>query len=207
MPRRLYLVTCTTGALPHQRYLDRLADIDIVLALKAPCHIGCFDGLLLLGGGDIDPALFGERVVNDTVKADVARDRLEIALIQQFAAAGKPIFGICRGIQILNVALGGTLVQDLPAQRGIDHSNGRLHDVSTLTGSRTNALWGPRFTVNSYHHQAVGRLAPGLMATAVSEDGVIEAVEHKQLPLLAVQWHPEIEPFTPEFFDLLHSQP
>ena len=109
-------------------------------------------------------------------------------------AAEKPILGICRGHQILNVALGGTLIQDLP--NGKDHSTGedfsRVHELSVEDGSILAALYGTKpMVVNSYHHQAVENPGKGLRITARSADGVVEAMEHESLPIFSVQYHPE----------------
>lgn len=159
------------------------------------------DGLLLTGGEDIHPAWYGAEPSPHLYPPSRERDLFELAL---FAAARQrelPILGICRGIQLVNVALGGTLVQDLPSERpgAIPHDPGaardaRTHDVRLQEGSRAAAALGrTRVTVNSFHHQAIDRLASGLVATGWTEDGLIEAVETGPgTPwLLAVQWHPE----------------
>lgn len=144
-----------------------------------------FDGLLLTGGGDVAPERYGAvRLPSDEV--DEARDAEELALIEAFLARRRPIFGICRGIQLLNVAFGGTLYQQVE-----NHAGNARHDVRAAAGSRVEALCGGSFAVNSWHHQAVREAAQGLRVTARSDDGVIEAVEHEILPVLAVQWHPE----------------
>ena len=148
-----------------------------------------FDGLLLTGGGDIAPELFGESPVNDTLEIDAIRDRAEIGLIHAFCAERKPIFGICRGVQILNVACGGDLWQDLPAQRGVDHRD-TTHEV-IVTDGRMRGLFGEQVTVNSFHHQAVRSPAPGFAITAKSPDGIVEAIEHENGLWWGVQWHPE----------------
>jgi len=159
------------------------------------------DGLLLTGGEDIHPALYGAELSPRCYPPSRERDLFELAL---FAAARQrelPVLGICRGIQLVNVALGGTLYQDLPTERPgeIAHDPGsardaRTHGVRLAAGSRAaQALGATELRVNSFHHQAVDRLAPGLIATGWSDDGVIEAAEGPgEGPwLLAVQWHPE----------------
>ena len=161
---------------------------------------GC-DGLLLTGGEDIDPAHYGEEPAPGLGAVDRERDRFELALFRAARAAGLPVLGICRGIQLINVALGGTLYQDLPSERpsAIDHDparprDARTHHVRLAPGSRAAlALGVDRLVPNSFHHQAVKDLAPVLIATGWSDDGVIEAVEGRsEHPwLLAVQWHPE----------------
>lgn len=146
-------------------------------------------GLLLPGGGDLDPRLYG-RVNTASEAPDPARDRTELALARRFLCAGRPILGICRGLQVLNVALGGTLVQDLPGHSRLNGGD-RLHPVCALRGSRMERLYGGRFTVNSAHHQAVELPGRELRVTLRADDGTAEALEHGTLPVLGVQWHPE----------------
>ena len=155
------------------------------------------DGLLLSGGVDVDPALFGEEVLNDTVHIDRGRDELELALIEKYWKTGKPCLAICRGLQVLNVAFGGGLIQDIPTWCGAVHTAGAEHAVSVSEGSLLHRLTGRgELMVNSYHHQCVadGQLAAPFVATAAwTGCGVtmIEAFEQPGYPLLAVQWHPE----------------
>lgn len=151
-----------------------------------------FDGLLLSGGPDIDPKYFGEEILNETVRINPARDEYELALIRAFLDAGKPILGICRGAQMLGVALGGTLYQDIPAQLGFLHYDKQVrHFVCAQPGTTLYRLFGERFRVNSLHHQAMRDLPEGCVVSARSQEGIIEAFEHESLPLLAVQFHPE----------------
>ena len=153
-----------------------------------------FDGLLLTGGGDIEPALFGQPPKGSN-PPDRERDKAELSLCADFLAAGKPILGICRGCQILNVALGGSLVQDLGPlnQRHITRADGRdnSHPVCALPGSLLFGLFGATFWVNSAHHQAVDAPGDGLIVTARSQCGVAECVELPHRPVLGVQFHPE----------------
>lgn len=152
------------------------------------------DALLLTGGDDVDPALYGETPLNDSLHPDPERDRFEFALTQAFLARKKPIFGICRGCQVLNCVLGGTLYQDLPAQLGADHLDRQLrHPITCTEDSVLARLFGRQFRVNSTHHQAVRDIAPGLKVTARSADGVVEAFEsiHPNQLLWGVQFHPE----------------
>lgn len=150
------------------------------------------DGLLLSGGADLDPALYGEAVLNDTVKVQPERDAFELALFRAFRERGKPIMGICRGCQLINVALGGTLYQDLAAQKGLVHFDPALrHEVCAEEGSVLHRLFGAQFFVNSTHHQSVRDAAPGLQITARSAEGIVEAFEHELLPIFATQFHPE----------------
>lgn len=153
-----------------------------------------YDGLILCGGNDVSPCYYGEEV-NGSVDMDGERDRTELALVKKFMETGKPIFGICRGMQLLNVALGGTLVQHL--QNVEEHcipalGDRRTHEVVAKKDSVWAKLYGERFAVNSYHHQAVKDVAADLEANLFSADGrVIEGYVHKTKPYLGVQWHPE----------------
>lgn len=152
-----------------------------------------YDGLLLAGGDDLDPGLFGQED-RGSRGIDWARDEAELALLEAFFGAGKPVLAICRGHQVVNVWLGGDLIQDLDPSLAPFHGGGeedRVHPVQAAEGSVLHRLYGPVFAVNSSHHQALGRLGRGLTAAARSEDGVVEAVEHDSLPLISVQFHPE----------------
>ncbi len=161
------------------------------------------DGVLLPGGGDIEPALFQAVPHPKTNGIDPDRDRLEIDLARRAAADHKPLFGICRGIQVFNVALGGTLYQDITDERGTGlahmclssqfpanhHAHGVKVEEETLLA---RVLGQPLVQVNSRHHQSVKDVAPGLEIAARAPDGVIEAIELPEHPFaLGVQWHPE----------------
>lgn len=161
---------------------------------------GRLDGLLLMGGGDIDPAHYGEEAIPETEPPEAERDTLEMEMLRDALDEGMPVLGICRGMQLLNVARGGTLYQDIAAQlpaaqphvlggTGMD----RLHDIAVRPGSRlAEILGGERHAVNSYHHQALNQLGEGLSVVAWTEDGLAEAVEVSEHPFaLAVQFHPE----------------
>ncbi|MFH1924720.1 MAG: gamma-glutamyl-gamma-aminobutyrate hydrolase family protein [Planctomycetota bacterium] len=158
------------------------------------------DALLLAGGGDIDPELYGG-AADDAQLVDPDRDRFELALIQGALEREMPILGICRGIQILNVSQGGTVrnLRDdakLADAHGIELDSMDAHPVTIAAGSRLATLLGAgRRDVNSFHGQAVGRVAPGVVAAAESPDGVVEAIELSG-PKFAVgiQWHPEMPP-------------
>ena len=161
-------------------------------------------GLVLPGGVDVDPARYEEARHPTVTDVDAARDDYEMALVRAALAADLPMFAICRGLQVMNVAAGGSLIQDIPSQVGnavphlvADPKDAIAHDVSLGPGSRLEQLMGHaavggRLPVNSRHHQAVGRVAGGFVVTSLSPDGVVEALE---LPparfCLGVQWHPE----------------
>jgi gamma-glutamyl-gamma-aminobutyrate hydrolase PuuD len=159
--------------------------------------VASLDGLLLTGGGDVDPAAYGQAPSPMVAGVNDVRDQSERALLEAALAADLPVLAVCRGCQVLNVALGGTLHQHLPDVVG--HSVHRTAplvfgevEVATAPGSAASSVFGPHPTVLCSHHQSVDRLGTGLVATAHAADGVIEAVE---LPssrfVLGVQWHPE----------------
>ncbi len=159
------------------------------------------DGLLLAGGVDMGPALYGEPPHARLGRQDPARDHVELELTRWALADGLPLFGICRGIQMLNVAAGGSLYQDISSQveGALQHPNGKAprdaitHTVRVTPGSKLHAILGEaEVGVNSLHHQAVKRIAAGFIVTAESPDGLVEAMEGVDQPFcLAVQWHPE----------------
>jgi putative glutamine amidotransferase len=161
------------------------------------------DGLLLTGGLDVDPGLYNQPA-HATTEPDPKRDRFEIPLSRLALARDVPLFAICRGIQVLNVAAGGTLVQDIPSEgrSGLTHAIARpkdtiAHEVRVTPGSRLAAALGGTTPsevcpVNSRHHQAVGRVAPSFVVSAVSPDGLVEAIERPAAAFcVGVQWHPE----------------
>ena len=150
------------------------------------------DGLFLTGGVDMEPARYGEETLPECGNLDLWRDETELAFAEAFIEAKKPILGVCRGLQTLNVALGGTLYQDIPSQLGLTHASGTTHVIENAEGSELFRFYGKHCVVNSFHHQAVKDLAPGLEVTAASEYGnVVEAFRHKELPIVAYQFHPE----------------
>lgn len=170
------------------------------------------DALVLTGGGDVDPQTYRAAKHDKTSEVDRARDDLEIELVRRAKSLGLPTLCVCRGLQVLNVALDGTLIQHLPDQvgEGVAHvgANGKdgLHSVHVDGGSHLSRILGTTETSPaSSHHQAIGRVAKGLRVVARSpEDGVVEAVEAEDHPwLIGVQWHPErsAEPCQQKLFD------
>ena len=155
------------------------------------------DAVLLTGGVDVHPRHFGEHPRRGLGQVDGERDEFEIRLYREARRLGKPVFGICRGAQMINVLEGGTLWQHLPdaPEFWADHaqvapSPAVGHEVTFTPGTHLHATHGERAFVNSYHHQALRDLAPGLVAAAHAPDGLVEAVEGDGL--IAVQWHPEV---------------
>lgn len=161
------------------------------VCLKYPEVSTDYDGLLLCGGGDIDPLRYGQE--NCGSKNIVPqRDENEIDFAKAFVKARKPILGICRGMQLLNVVLGGSLYQHIPTA-DVHHAPGdAVHTVTAVEKSYLSKAYGKHFPVNSAHHQAIEKLGEGLKVTLRSDmDNTIEAVEHESLPVFGVQWHPE----------------
>ncbi len=168
---------------------------------EAEAAVSCLDGLLLSGGGDVDPAVYGCPALPEVQGVDTGRDAWELALVRAALARDLPVLGICRGAQVLNVGAGGTLIQHLPLVSDLQHCRKDqaatpVHGVRVLDGSRLQAAMGVGLGllgVNSLHHQAVGTVGAGLRATGWAEDGTIEAVEGEDgRRLLGVQWHPEL---------------
>lgn len=176
-------------------------------------------GVLLTGGADVDPAQYGEAHRHDTVEIDSDRDEYEIGLTRYALDRDLPILAICRGVQLLNVVAGGTLVQDIPtslpeslAHRGARPARvkkTRAHDVALVPGTRLAGLLagaasrGGHVAVNSRHHQAVKDVAPGFVVSATAPDGIVEAIERAGRRFcVGVQWHPENYWRTGEFSEL-----
>ena len=174
------------------------------------------DGLVLQGGNDVAPESYGEAALDPAWAGDRVRDLYEIELIDAFVQAGKPVFGICRGLQLLNVMFGGTLVQDIPTQRpdarehrDVSAYERHLHPVELVADTRLARLYPKlgRATVNSIHHQAIRDVAPGFVVEAhCPDDGTIEAVRWTGPSFVAgVQWHPEfhdpVNPLDPALID------
>jgi putative glutamine amidotransferase len=163
-----------------------------------------FAGLVLPGGADLDPALYGGAPDTPGERPDRLHDEADIALVRAAIATAVPVLAICRGMQVLNVALGGTLVADVPVG-DVPHHDG-FHPVDLDAGCLVaRAMGTTRPVVSSYHHQAIDRLGAGLVATGRAEDGVVEVVQHTYAPILAVQWHPEddadVQPYEQALFD------
>jgi putative glutamine amidotransferase len=199
MNQRYYAAVADAGAVPILiPLLD--GDPDTLKRVYALC-----DGLLIPGGVDIDPEFFGEAPHPQLGRTDSARDRVELQLTRWAVEDRKPLLGLCRGLQVINVALGGTLYQDLGAQcpGGIKHDyfpifgytrDHLAHEVALRDGTRMReALELDRVPVNSMHHQGIKTLAPSLVASAVAPDGLVEAAESADDHfLVGVQWHPEV---------------
>lgn len=181
------------GGLPIM--LPLTADEETICQLADFCN-----GFLFTGGQDVSPALYKEETLKTCAQRSPIRDAMETVLLREALRLDKPVLGICRGIQFINAALGGTLYQDLPTQKPseVEHHQSPpydipVHEVTLCAGSPLHRLLQKEtLSVNSYHHQAVKTLAPSLKAMAVSTDGLVEAVYLPQKHFVwAVQWHPE----------------
>jgi putative glutamine amidotransferase len=185
--------------------------LPVLDAADADAALDGMAGLVLTGGEDVNPARYHAQPHANLGDVHDGRDQFESALVHAARARALPTLAICRGVQILNVALGGTLIQDLPSQRpgDIDHDGDwprdrRVHPMHIVPGSRlAGALGADRLVVNSMHHQAIGTVAPALTAVGHAPDGVIEAVEWPDDDwwMLGVQWHPEELTATTEPWD------
>ncbi len=153
------------------------------------------DGLLLPGGGDMDPKFYGQARIPACGEPNLLRDAAEPLLLRAFLAADKPVLGICRGIQVMNAVLGGDLYQDIKPFEHLPHNDlwTKVHTVTVRRGTLLSRILGQdTVLVNSQHHQAVDRVAPGFTLAALSEDGIVEAIEKPDARFcLGVQWHPE----------------
>jgi putative glutamine amidotransferase len=192
----------------NQAYVDAVRDAGLVPLVLPPVSeaeiegvVGAVHGIVLTGGEDVDPAEFGAERHPRTQDPHKERDKCELALARIAREMRIPTLAICRGMQVVNVAFGGTLIQDIPSERpsDIDHDRSadrrmRVHEVRVDLGSRlARALGGSTITVNSSHHQAVDRVPAELRVTAHAPDGIVEGAEWADADwwMLAVQWHPE----------------
>lgn len=192
----------------YANYVTALLRAGVVPVLVTPAHdaqaifdlVAVCAGLVLSGGEDIDPALYGEEPSPQLGTVNPQRDLSERAALDAAVRREIPVLGICRGHQLLNVYFGGTLCQDIPTEMGTAFTHVQItpwgshhHEVTVEPGSRlAEAVGRERLQINSYHHQAIREVAPGLVVTARAEDGLIEAVESRDHPwIVGVQWHPE----------------
>jgi putative glutamine amidotransferase len=215
--RPLIVVTTTLGPgglhnLPQARlnvqYITAVEEPGGTALLLTPGHdqasvarlVGIAHGLVLSGGEDVEPGRYGQEPHPALGSVNAVRDAVELAALAEALRRRIPVLAICRGIQLLNVGMGGTLFQDIPSQLGGDvlHEQtapvgARWHHASVREGSRMEKVLGVReLFINSFHHQAIDRVAPGLEATVFAEDGIVEGVEGTDHPwMYGVQWHPE----------------
>jgi len=213
------------GITPSNRLSDYLESIKRaggeprVLSLDVPPTLDGLDGVLFTGGGDVDPAHYRDARHPSTIEPDPARDVFELALAKLALAKDTPLLAICRGLQEVNVAAGGTLVQDIPAQlnQALGHqvdspAYAIAHEVWVTPGTALarvmqEELGGSEvLQVNSRHHQAIGKTAEGFTISATAPDGIVEAIERPSARFcIAVQWHPENFWRTGEFRSLFEE--
>lgn len=154
-------------------------------------QLGDYDGLLLPGGKDIDPILFGQKNLGSR-EIEPALDRIQLTLLHRFVLSGKPILGICKGMQLIQVYFGGSICQHLPSAQTHEWKGAdQYHASSALPNTLLSRLYSQRFNVNSAHHQGIEIPAPRLAVMQYADDQVIEGLYHKMLPIVGVQWHPE----------------
>lgn len=209
---------------PYIDAITMLGGIPLLLPVTgdigmAAQYIECIDGLLIPGGADVTPGLYGQEPAPQTTYILEDQDALECKLIRMARKRSIPTFGICRGMQLMNVVFGGTLCQDIPTQytshiahvQDMSIRSQPTHNVNVVSGSLVERLLGTDgLRVNSYHHQAVKKVADGFIVSAIAPDGVIEAMESTDKKMYAVQWHPEelvtrYERFRPLFTYLMEQ--
>lgn len=157
---------------------------------ELPTRLVQFDGVLLPGGADIEPYRYGAEAAPETTDTVAFQDDLDLGITRAVIDLELPALAICRGMQVLNVALGGSLIQHV-IEGDTQHHNS-IHPVAIVAGSALHAIVGAEtIDVSSYHHQGIDRLGAGLTVAAVAADGIVEAVEHTRADIVAVQWHPE----------------
>jgi len=167
--------------------------VNLPLDANPADYVDRLDGLLFSGGADVWPERYGAAPEATADPAETERDDFELALLDAATAAAMPVLGICRGLQVMNVHAGGSLHQHVPEHARYDVApNGPIHSIDVVEGSAIAGLYGTSHQVNSLHHQTVDRLGDGYTVTARHDDGTVEGMEHQTLPMIAVQWHPEM---------------
>ena len=175
-----------------ENYAEALTRLGASCTVTTDCRFaGDFDALLLPGGGDIDPVLFGESD-HGSRKIEPGLDRKQLAMLDAFVRLSRPVLGICKGMQIINVYFGGGVIQDLPTNYAHQYDGrDQVHPSHAVPGSIFHQLYGADFNVNSAHHQGIGSPGRGLSVVQYAPDGVAEGIVHENLPVICVQWHPE----------------
>ena len=197
--------------IPTVEQTDELGPWDV----RTSDYVSLLDGLVLQGGADIDPRIYGDDPTDVLGPTDAIRDRFELELLHAFADAGKPVLGVCRGMQLINVAYGGSLYQDLEHAKVVEIGHRKLdlydeytHEIELVKDGWFSTIYegAIKARVNSIHHQGIKRLGEGLSIEALSTDGIIEAIRRPDMPfVVGVQWHPEFH--DARFPGLLPSDP
>lgn len=195
----------TSTPLAYTSSIEKAGGVPVIIPFTGdhsnlPAMADLVQGFLFPGGNDIDPVFYNETPSSKLGATDKALDLFQMAVLELAMARKKPLLAICRGIQLVNVALGGTLVQDIPTRfekSTLRHMQDKLsfdtdHAVEIEPGSRLHDLFGDRIQINSRHHQSIKEPGIGLEITARAPDGVVEAAQHRTLPMDLVQWHPEL---------------
>lgn len=202
---KLYHLPISYTPSGYVKAVQNVGGLPLVLPVGAPelakAYITQIDKLILAGGQNVSPGLYGETIQVEEASLSQERDQFELALIKEALVQKKPIFAVCRGLQLVNVALGGSLYQNISDlnKTNIAHMQVPVpreiptHQIRTKDGSILREIYGKNTNVNSFHFQAVKKVAEKLKITALSEDGIIEGVESKEpsLAFLGVQWHPD----------------
>ncbi len=172
------------GGIPNILTYGEIDDIDFILSK--------YDGILLSGGGDVDPSYYSQKIHPKTEIVDKIRDEFELTLCKKAVEKNIPLLAICRGVQILNVAFSGTLYQHIENHNFNDERFSEKHEINISPNTLLfNILKNDKIKTNSIHHQAIAKIGKDLKASAVSEDGIVEALEYNNKFTLGVQWHPE----------------
>lgn len=191
-------------------YIDAVNNCGgVAVAKYCPDSSTDYDGLILCGGSDINPKYYNEEI-NGAVKIDEDRDASEFKLVKAFIDAKKPIMGICRGCQLINIAFGGNLYQDIENSK--EHSSfsdyDLVHSAIAKKDSFIYDLYGEKFCVNSHHHQAINKLGNGIeVIMTASNNKTVEGIKHNALPVFGVQWHPERMCFSQRREDAVDGKP
>ncbi|CAN5488564.1 gamma-glutamyl-gamma-aminobutyrate hydrolase family protein [soil metagenome] len=165
------------------------------LDVEPSAVVSRLDGIVLTGGADLDPTLWGAGSETERFPPEPSRDRFELAVMEHAEQRRLPVLGICRGMQLLNVRDGGSLHQDVPEHARFDDATGSVaHELVVTPGTLLHRLCGDRLYVNSLHHQTVDRVAAGWVVSATASDGTVEAIELPGLAVIGIQWHPEMLP-------------